>query len=689
MKVILHNGLPAITDNAGNVLVSALTPQLRHADFPGGPQTFTDITGEWTLSETENGYKAVCGTAVLNFRHEGEGMGIQCDFTAHRTYASVDSFAITSQLSDHPRALIAPRLSGCNGNRLNEMLSPVVTTNLGEDGSFQCGDYGAFQGVSGKCYVAGFISYRENFGSVVLFGTGVMQIIAFTEHHAINEGETYSTDIFYFNECESLQKGLPEYADRTALEMIEGGYNPRFDTPVGFCSWYYYLHSITSDMIGNSVADAAKYKEQLPIKYIQIDSGWYGKHGDWEANAKFEKGMKAEADRIREAGFVPGIWFAPLIVEPDSKLAIEHPDWMLRDWGGETPRYGDYSMFNLDISKKESQEYMAEIFRRATEDWGFEYLKLDGITASIGPYKHADPSFNALKSFRKIMQIARDSTPEGTFILACTAPFGAVAGIADGVRTSTDVGGDWPSVGQMYNDIFKRWFYGNRMFICDADVLIVRKGENEDSECQRGCTRTDDEIRTYMSATAASGGILMLSDKLSLLSDEQIKELSCMFPVNKIPAVPVDLLTSPIPEVLDNGLRGKNHVMVLINWTDEAKTYTVDAENAHVYGFWAKEYHGVCEKEFTIELRPHASEVLFITKADEAAVVATDSALTPEIEQSYDNGKLNFTFEKAGETLYIAAEELSCDGLDVKKLDNGLFAVTQSGEKMTHTVIAK
>ena len=162
-----------------------------------------------------------------------------------------------------------------------------------------------------------------------------------------------------------------------------------------------------------------------------------------------------------------------------------------------------------------------------------------------------------------------------------------------------------------------------------------------------------------------------------------------MFPINKTPAVPLDLLTSPIPEMLDNGLRGKNRVMTLINWTDEAKTYTVDAENAHVYGFWAKKYYGVCEKEFTIEIRPHASEVLFITKADEAAVVATDSALTPEIYQSYADGKLNFTFEKAGETLYIAAKELSCDGLDVKKLDNGLFAVTQSGEKMTHTVIAK
>lgn len=54
------------------------------------------------------------------------------------------------------------------------------------------------------------------------------------------------------------------------------------------------------------------------VKYLVIDAGWYcggvdsasGAHGDWLVRQEaFPKGLRATADRIRQHGLIPGLWF--------------------------------------------------------------------------------------------------------------------------------------------------------------------------------------------------------------------------------------------------------------------------------------------------------------------------------------------------------------------------------------------
>ena len=59
---------------------------------------------------------------------------------------------------------------------------------------------------------------------------------------------------------------------------------------------------------------------------VQIDDGYQIMDGTWNANAKFPSGMARVARRIRSAGMIPGVWFAPLMINP------EHP------WKKQTPR---------------------------------------------------------------------------------------------------------------------------------------------------------------------------------------------------------------------------------------------------------------------------------------------------------------------------------------------------------------
>ena len=525
----------------------------------------------------------------------------------------------------------------------------------------RCGNHG---------YIAGLLTANEYFGGVWIGNDGYVEARCFTERHPVPCGKALTSDVFFITPVSDPVREIRDYCD-TVGKYSEFPPKLNFDVPSGYCTWYYYLSEISGDIVNRAAEDMGRHKEQLPVKYVQIDDGWQVCYGQWEENDKFPMGMKALADKIKSEGFIPGLWFAPLWARI-AKVAKEHPEYFAKDRDtGEQTLCFDYSV-------EGARQYMKEVYRRATYDWGFKYLKLDLMTTCLGSYIYSDPDFNSLKNYRECMKVVNESVPEDTFLLGCTAPFLPSVGFVDGMRVSCDIFGDWNSVKEVMNRTLKRYYYHKRLFINDADCLIIRKSENEDGECQRQCTRSDEEIKSYISATAASGGILMFSDKLCLLSDEQKKMLSCLFPQNKDAALPLDLFERPLPAILDCGVKGKIRTVIFINWYDEDLTLSVDGGGCHVFEFWSKEYRGIAGSKYTATLKPHCCEVLFFTDSTSPAVVGTDSALIPAIRQSYENGVIDVTFEKHDETLYVAAENVYGDGITAKKLSDGLFAVTET-----------
>lgn len=75
----------------------------------------------------------------------------------------------------------------------------------------------------------------------------------------------------------------------------------------------------------------AKQKEY--VNTFQIDDGYQTAVGDWLSIdlKKFPSGMKHIADSIHSKGFQAGIWLAPFGAQKNSKLAAEHPDWLIKD----------------------------------------------------------------------------------------------------------------------------------------------------------------------------------------------------------------------------------------------------------------------------------------------------------------------------------------------------------------------
>ena len=446
-----------------------------------------------------------------------------------------------------------------NGNVTNDMRTRVITWQLILGQYADGGDFVAARDTEGQHVVLGFASYEKYFNEIRISGDGYFNARQLMESHPFEPGETLTTDWFYIGLCDDFIGGIPEFMDLTASFM--GIQLKEFPVPAGYCSWYYYLSKISQEDIYENLTFFKEHREELPIRYFQIDEGWNTGWGDWEENEHFSKGMKQIADDIREAGFLPGIWVAPFGITKNCRVWKEHPDWFVKRWDCEEL----WQEEALDMTHPEVQAFIRRLFHRLSYEWGYRYIKIDIVIDRAAPGRHYDPKTTALMNIREGYRIMRESVTEDTFLLACTSPLAPLAGLCDSMRTSGDVFESWEAARCLFSSNLNRYFYHKRYFINDFDCLVVREAEEEDSQCGRNLIRNKEEIRSYLTAIASSGGTLMLSDKMTLLSEEKIQLLSKLFPLNTQEAVPLDFAETDIPGILGFGYRGNTRIVALIN----------------------------------------------------------------------------------------------------------------------------
>ena len=214
----------------------------------------------------------------------------------------------------------------------------------------------------------------------------------------------------------------------------------RFEkAPRVWCSWY-SLYKWVSE---RNFVEALHDWRDMPFDVFQVDDGWQLAHGDWEANSKFPSGMKSLAAQISATGRTPGIWLAPFMVSSKSRLAKNHPDWLLRDEKGNPIRVGitwSKDPVGLDVSHPEVLEWLRQLIC-TVRSWGYQYLKLDFlyIGALIGQ-RHVDMPREI--AYRNALQVIREAAGDA-YILACGAPIVPSLGLCDGIRVGPDVAPFW------------------------------------------------------------------------------------------------------------------------------------------------------------------------------------------------------------------------------------------------------
>ena len=209
-------------------------------------------------------------------------------------------------------------------------------------------------------------------------------------------------------------------------------------TRSGWCSWYHYFDAVTEAAFRENLARA----DDWPFDVFQLDDGFQAAIGDWlDTNDTLPVRPRRAGRRHRAAaGRRPGLWLAPFLAAPDSRVATQHPDWLTRRRepdGATAPMYvwwnpawgggHDGFMYGLDTTRPEVLAHLEETARRVVE-MGFEYLKFDFTFAPSVDGVWADATRTPAQRVRAGFEALRRGAGDDAFILGCGAPLSHVVG---------------------------------------------------------------------------------------------------------------------------------------------------------------------------------------------------------------------------------------------------------------------
>ncbi len=121
----------------------------------------------------------------------------------------------------------------------------------------------------------------------------------------------------------------------------------------------------------------------MGIGLFVMDDGWFGARdtdtaglGDWTVNGrKLPGGLKALVPRIKALGMDFGIWIEPEMVNEDSELYREHPDWALHIPGRSKVR--GRQQLVLDFSRKDVRDRVYGDLKKVLSSADISYVKWD------------------------------------------------------------------------------------------------------------------------------------------------------------------------------------------------------------------------------------------------------------------------------------------------------------------------
>lgn len=339
-------------------------------------------------------------------------------------------------------------------------------------------------------------------------------------------------------------------------------YNPRFDQiqhlgkiAAGWESWYNHYSFINEKLIIEDLNSLKTTKNILNEGnfnnlVFQIDDGWEKGLGNWEIwEERFPSGLKNITDRIKNEGYIPGLWIAPFITDLRSPIIKQHPDWILKNHfdkpiaSGFNPLWGakfgkdqpgfPCSFYCLDLSIPEVISYLDSIIERTIENWGFRYLKLDFLYAGMinGKHKNGGASYQwYTKAVAFLTRRRENSKGEKITYLGCGAPFELSFKDFPLCRIGCDTYEHWEnklskmlqisgrnSAWLNLTDTIGRAFWDKIVFANDPDVVFIRNDN---------CSLNKKQKLLIGTVAAIFGSQIMYSDDPAASNSEEELQLT-------------------------------------------------------------------------------------------------------------------------------------------------------------------
>ena len=191
----------------------------------------------------------------------------------------------------------------------------------------------------------------------------------------IGGGESYTTPWIYG----SYGTGLDAVSARFHAFLRERPAHPSTPRPVILNTWesVYFDHDLSR------LITLAEHGAAVGVERYVLDDGWFvGRRsdnaglGDWRVDPDlWPDGLHPLVDRVIELGMQFGLWVEPEMINVDSHLAREHPDWVMST-ADRTPVPSRQQQV-LDLGKPAAYEYIVQSLDALLTEYPISYLKWD------------------------------------------------------------------------------------------------------------------------------------------------------------------------------------------------------------------------------------------------------------------------------------------------------------------------
>ncbi|MEU0185838.1 alpha-galactosidase [Streptomyces sp. NPDC006207] len=189
-------------------------------------------------------------------------------------------------------------------------------------------------------------------------------------------GDTHRTPVCHYAWSGT---GLDGLADRFHTLLRDRPGHPRRPRPVILNSW----EAVYFDHDPERLLRLADRAAEVGVERFVLDDGWFrGRRsdraglGDWTVDREvWPAGLAPLADHVRSLGMEFGLWVEPEMVNLDSDLAREHPDWVLAPARGAGPPARHQHV--LDLSHPGVVTHLLGALDALIGEYGIAYLKWD------------------------------------------------------------------------------------------------------------------------------------------------------------------------------------------------------------------------------------------------------------------------------------------------------------------------
>ncbi len=465
-------------------------------------------------------------------------------------------------------------------------------------------------------------------------------------------GATFTSETLYLEPLPADPiEALEHYADAVAQAHDITPYPKRGKghfVPSGWNSWSGgdssggYGQDINAQLIADNLAFYKREFANFGTDFFQVDDGWQPHDGDWQWRSdKFPAGGAAMAKSISDAGFKPGLWIAPFLVDPASQTAKDHPDWLQPREDGAIGGLGKDKQ-TLDLSNPAVLDHVKSLFSGLKQD-GWLWAKVDfTYWALLGKHLY-DPSLTTVEAWRQGWQAVRAGLGDEVFLCGIGV-MGANIGTLDAMRLTIDNGPAWEEVDP--DDLLtptrgfkatmrtgaRRWFYQNRIWVNHDDLLFFRSWPDP-----KIAPLTLTEARTFASWIGLSASIVKIGDKLLDFQGhpEWIAIVRSLLPAWPDGARPLDVMIRDYPEQFrqyvvapagtwDNiGLfhwgRNRDHTTTPPTDLPDSQTRTFQVacpDGCLAFDFWNQQFLGQQSGTFAVTVAPHDARVLALRKPE-------------------------------------------------------------------------